>query len=290
MKIALVTYEDEGKYAGEGSSEDERLLNYLNQKGLKVSFAVWTDPEIDWQAYDQVILKSPWDYFDKINLFHRWLNLLDEKKVSLLNPTTVVRWNTNKAYLLEVEQAGFAIVPTALIPFNNKFKAAAYFQKYRTENLIVKPAVSGGAKNTFVFSQPEAAIQENKINKLLTEEAYLVQPFMPEIKTRGEWSLLFFNGRFSHAVRKVPQNGDFRVQHYFGGSIIPASPPPAVLDYALQLIKQFAPGCLYVRVDGLESASDFKLMELELIEPLLYLQADENLYANYYRALREMIW
>jgi glutathione synthase/RimK-type ligase-like ATP-grasp enzyme len=285
----LVTYEDEGKYAGEGTSEDVRLQKYLAQQGLEVSFAIWTDDTVNWQQYDQVILKSPWDYFDKVALFRQWLNSLDEQNVNLLNPTAIVRWNTDKSYLLDVQQAGFSIVPTAVIPLQSNFEALPFFETWQTETLIVKPVVSGGAKNTFAISRPDIHQYETQINKLITEEAYLVQPFMPEITTDGEWSLLFFNGHFSHAVRKLPKSGDFRVQHYFGGAIIPASPPAAVLDYAGQLVKQFAPGCLYARVDGLESAGQFKLMELELIEPLLYLLDNPELYQKYYQALRQIV-
>jgi glutathione synthase/RimK-type ligase-like ATP-grasp enzyme len=152
----------------------------------------------------------------------------------------------------------------------------------------VKPVVGGGAKNTFFLPEEQAQGYKKEIEALLKQEAYLVQPFMPEVQ-QGEWSLIFFNGQYSHAVRKVPKSGDFRVQHYFGGAIIPADPPAAILAAARQLVEQFAPGCLYARVDGLESQDMFRLMELELIEPLLYLREEPALYQNYYRALHQML-
>ena len=288
MKIALVTYDDKGKYPGEGASEDNRLCNYLTQKGLSVNFEIWTDPTVNWCQYDLIILKSPWDYFDRIEEFRNWLDLINKQPVKILNPTPVVRWNLAKSYLLEVEQAGFAIVPTVVIRQQDKFTAAPYFNRWQTDTIIVKPEVSGGAKNTFTISKTETTTFEKQINALLATENYLVQPFMPEIQTAGEWSLIFFNSQFSHAVRKVPQSGDFRVQHYFGGAIIPDSPPAAVLAYAEKLLQQFAPGCLYARVDGLESTGGFKLMELELIEPLLYLLDRKQLYDNYYQALIQL--
>ncbi|GEO06902.1 hypothetical protein AAE02nite_45660 [Adhaeribacter aerolatus] len=289
MKLALVTYNDEGKYPGEGSREDTHLHHYLSQKELEVKYEIWTNPEVNWQQYDTIILKSPWDYFDKVNLFQNWLNELDHLGVRVLNPTSVVRWNLNKEYLLAVEEAGFTIVPTQLIEQAGKFTAASYFSTWNTKNIILKPAVSGGAKNTFSISQANNQLYETQINQLLQEEAFLVQPFMPEIQNKGEWSLIFFNGQFSHSVLKVPRSGDFRVQHYFGGAIIPTTPPVYVMHYAQQLLQQFAPGCLYARVDGVESNGEFRLMELELIEPMLYLNYSEQAYKNYYLALRQML-
>ncbi|MGV3585632.1 MAG: ATP-grasp domain-containing protein [Adhaeribacter sp.] len=289
MKLALVTYADEGKYPGEGTREDAQLKEYLTKKGLDIKYEIWTDPNVNWQQYEAIILKSPWDYFDKVDLFQNWLNNLDQKKVRVLNPTSVVRWNLNKEYLLQVEKAGFATVPTSLLKQQRNFKAAPFFEIWNTDSLIVKPVVSGGAKNTFVISQSEAGIYENQLNQLLQEEAFLVQPFIPEIQSKGEYSLIFFNGYFSHCVLKVPQHGDFRVQHYFGGAIIPTSPPTHILEYAQHLLKQFAPGSLYARVDGLESNGKFRLMELELIEPLLYLLYHEKAFENYYQALRQIL-
>src|SRR5687768_16534181 len=104
MKLALVTYADEGKYPGEGSREDAQLQAYLSQKNLNIKYEIWTDSNVDWQQYQAIILKSPWDYFDKVALFQNWLNELDQKEVRVLNPTSVVRWNLNKEYLHQVEQ------------------------------------------------------------------------------------------------------------------------------------------------------------------------------------------
>jgi glutathione synthase/RimK-type ligase-like ATP-grasp enzyme len=287
--IALVTYNDEGKYPGEGTREDRRLIQYLQQKGLPVKYEVWNDPAVKWEDYEALVLKSPWDYFDQVDAFRQWLDELESKNVRVLNPTAIVRWNADKRYLLDIEKAGFAIVPTQLIPRYSSFDPEVFFQSWATEALIVKPVVSGGAKNTFLIAKPAADQYKREIQALLKQEAYLVQPFMPEVQEQGEWSLIFFNGQYSHCVRKVPQRGDFRVQHYFGGAIIPTDPPAAIREQARKLVQHFAPGCLYARVDGLESQGIFRLMELELIEPLLYLREEPVLYENYYQALQQLL-
>jgi hypothetical protein len=287
--IALVTYNDQGKYPGEGTREDQRLIQYLQAKGLEVRYEVWTDPAVRWQAYQAVVLKSPWDYFDQVEAFRRWLDELENKMVQVLNPTAIVRWNHDKRYLLDIETAGFAIVPTRILPRHGTFEPERYYEDWATDTLIVKPVVSGGAKNTFFIPREAARTFTSKVADLLKEEDFLVQPFMPQVQAQGEWSLIFFNGHYSHCVRKVPQSGDFRVQHYFGGAIIPAMPPATIREQAQHLVDHFAPGCLYARVDGLAGQDCFYLMELELIEPLLYLGEEEARYENYFRALQELL-
>lgn len=289
MKIALVTYNDAGKYPGEGAQEDQRLLHYLQNKGLDISFQIWTDPLVRWEDYEIVVLKSPWDYFDLVPQFRQWIDHLESKQVRVLNPLSVIRWNHDKRYLLDIEKAGFDIVPTRVLPAGHSLEVDQYFAQWATNTLIVKPVVSGGAKNTFAIPKAAETALLSQVESLVKQEAYLVQPFMPEVKSQGEWSLLFFNGQFSHCVRKVPQTGDFRVQHYFGGLIIPTDPPAFIREAAQGLVRQFAPGCLYARVDGLSRENRFYLMELELIEPMLYMGQDMSLYENYYQALQQLL-
>ncbi len=289
MKLALVTYNDQGNFAGEGPLEDQRLLKFLQEKGLVIQFEIWNDPNVNWEEFEAILLKSPWDYFDRFAEFTGWLGLLEKKKVRVLNPVEIVRWNCDKRYLFDIEKSGFGIVPSRLLENVQDLDLAPLFDNWQTEKLVVKPVVSGGAKNTFSIKRSEVKTYEQKLTELLKEDAYLAQPFMPEIQTEGEWSLVYFNGKFSHCVLKVPKSGDFRVQHYFGGAIIPSTPPETVLKDAEKLVQEFAKGCLYARVDGVLSNDEFKLMELELIEPLLYLQQNETLYENYYQALLQLL-
>ncbi|HSI90956.1 MAG TPA: hypothetical protein VK927_07550 [Adhaeribacter sp.] len=289
MKLALVTYHDQGNFAGEGSLEDQRLLQFLKEKGLDIQFEIWNDRQVNWTAFEAIILKSPWDYFDRFAEFSAWLDLLEKKNVRVLNPVEIVRWNCDKRYLFDIEKSGLGIVPSRLLEKEKEVNLAPLFVAWQTETIVVKPVVSGGAKNTFSIKRSEIKEYKQKLTELLTEEAFLAQPFMPEIQTEGEWSLVFFGGKFSHCVLKVPKSGDFRVQHYFGGAINAAIPPETVRKSAEKLVQEFAKGCLYARVDGVFSQDEFKLMELELIEPLLYLQENETFYENYYQALMELL-
>jgi glutathione synthase/RimK-type ligase-like ATP-grasp enzyme len=289
MKIAYVCYEDVGKYTSGLENEDKVLLEFLVGKGLNITMAVWTDTQVDWSVYDLAILKSPWDYFDKTEQFYNWLNRLEELNVPLLNPIKVVKWNSDKHYLKEIADAGLSVVPTIYLEQSEKPDLIDCFEKLHSEKLIIKPCISGGSKNTLKITRKNVAELIPVIHNYLNEEAYMVQPFLEEIETHGEWSFLFFYGEFSHSLLKKAKPGDFRVQHYLGGSIHVEAVPIHLLKSAEKYVQQFATDCLYARVDGLEVNGQFMLMELELIEPFLFLFTHEKSYENYYIALAKMI-
>ncbi|PRY13139.1 glutathione synthase/RimK-type ligase-like ATP-grasp enzyme [Pontibacter ummariensis] len=289
QQIALVTYTDKGSYAGISEEENTKLFELLQEKGLPVSFQIWDDPAVDWSQFDLVLLKSPWDYFDKIDAFYAWLDKLEQLNVRVLNPVRTVRWNADKRYLLDLQTKGVKVVPTVWLEAGTSFNAVEVFTELKAEKIIIKPAVSGGAKNTFALSPSEAVVKEEKINRLLQQESFLAQPFVEEVSTKGEWSFLFFNGKYSHTVLKAAKPGDFRVQHFYGGTVHTPEPPAALLETAQHVIDTVAKYCLYARVDGVEVAGELVLMELELIEPFLFLSTNEGAFERYYEALMAQI-
>jgi glutathione synthase/RimK-type ligase-like ATP-grasp enzyme len=288
MQIALVTYDDQGKYASSVENEDNQLRHYLMQKGLSIRPQIWTDPHVDWQAYDLAILKSPWDYFDKIELFYGWLHKMETMGLPLLNPYQIVRWNSDKHYLADIEAKGFRITPTLFLEKGQTPDLNSYFDTYACSNIVIKPCVSGGAKHTFAITREEIARTASMLQPLLQQESFMVQPFLPQIQQEGEWSFLFFNGKFSHSLLKKARSGDFRVQHYLGGTIHTDQAPAHILQEATAYVEAFAGNCLYARVDGLIIHNHFVLMELELIEPFLFLFTHPDSYENYYQALRQL--
>ncbi|MFD3002521.1 RimK family alpha-L-glutamate ligase [Pontibacter toksunensis] len=285
QQIALITYTDKGNYSGISDEENSKLLDLLKEKGLNVSFQIWDDPAVDWSRFDLIVLKSPWDYFDKIDAFYIWLGELEKLDVRVLNPVDIVRWNANKRYLLDLQEQGVKVVPTVWLEKGDTFDAAALFKTFSAEKVIVKPAISGGAKNTFALTLTEAEEKTEIINQLLQQESFLAQPFLEEIKTKGEWSFLFFNGQYSHTVLKTVKPGDFRVQHFYGGTVHTPEPPVALLVAAQHIVDKHAPGCLYARVDGVELNGALALMELELIEPFLFMAMSEGALQRYCEAL-----
>jgi glutathione synthase/RimK-type ligase-like ATP-grasp enzyme len=289
MKICLITWEDRGTYDSPVENEDPKLLKFLRQQGLDVTLEMWSDDQVNWAGYDLGIVKSPWDYFDRIGEFRSWLDRVDQAGLRLLNPADIIRWNSDKHYLADIAAEGYTVVPTQFLEPGAAFELTHLLEESEQRQLVVKPAISGGSKNTFLVNAENATAITEKLRPLLEREAFLVQPFMPEIREEGEWSLIFFGGKFSHALLKRSKQGDFRVQHYLGGSIHPGTPPAQLLRAASGIVTRFAGGCLYARVDGIYSNEVFTLMELELIEPFLFLDSDADSYGNYYAALRSAL-
>ncbi|WP_207432738.1 ATP-grasp domain-containing protein [Sabulibacter ruber] len=289
MKLALVTYDAITSYGSLSGSEDGLLTDFLTSKGLDITPEVWDNPAVNWQQYDLAIFKSPWDYFDKFPQFSAWLDRMETLGVRTLNPLATVRWNADKHYLLDVAKAGLPTVPTALLKRGVEVQLEQYFDLFQTSKLIIKPSVSGGAKNTFIVPQEEVEQVVPKLQELLADEDFLAQPFMPQIQEEGEWSFLFFNGKYSHCLLKSAKSGDFRVQHFFGGTIHPQEAPAHLLPQAQKLVDTFAQGCLYARVDGVAVGEELQLMELELIEPFLFLHTHPDALENYYQALKQLL-
>jgi glutathione synthase/RimK-type ligase-like ATP-grasp enzyme len=262
-RLALAT---SAEYA-ELLPEERPLVDALRAAGLDPVVEVWTDPSVDWSAYDAVLLRTVWDYYRLYDVFTEWLGLLDKAGVPVLNATDQVRWNGDKKYLLELRERGVAIVPSQIAAGACLREVVAGLDG---QQIVVKPTVSGNATHTVrgLAGSPELdrALDE------LPDLVYLVQPFVPEIQTDGEWSLLFFDGEFSHAVVKRPADGDYRVQASYGGQTTLIDPPTEVLDGARAALDA-ADGSTptYARVDGVVVNGRFLLMELELIEPYLFL-------------------
>lgn len=289
MTIALITYKAQERYSeGLTYNEDDELIIYLCKQGITIEKVIWDDANVDWTRYTAIVIKSPWDYHEKFDAFQNWLTRVETLGCKVLNSVDLLRWNSHKKYLLEIASAGFKVIPSAVLTSHSHETIEPFFTYFNTEKLIIKPCISAGANNTLVVSKANLATQEAILKKLLVEHDFLVQPFMPQI-TEGEWSLLFFGGVFSHALVKVPTQGDFRVQHYFGGTFERQTPSEQLLATAQAIVTQFAPDALYARVDGIMVDQMFTLMEIELIEPLLYLSVAEESYANYHRALLKQL-
>jgi len=236
-----------------------------------------------------VIIKSTWDYFiDKINLFYNWLDHLKQNNIPCLNHPDLIRWNSDKHYLLDIAWAGLNIVPTYIIEQNESFDLKQLFEKFETNELIIKPCISGGAMNTIRINSENYIEHVDQIKEWTSVEAYLVQPLKKEILTDGEWSFIFFNGKFSHQILKTAKDGEFRIQHFFGGKINTPDNNEALILEAQKYIDRFAKDALYARVDGVWSNNQFELMELELIEPYLFFYTNDLSLDNYYNAFESL--
>lgn len=253
--------------------DDAHLAASLERLGVQPVVCVWNDPAVDWSSFDAVLIRTVWDYFKHHTAFLGWLDRLDRLGVLTINDSALLRWNSDKRYLLELARHGVAVIPTRLA---SAAELPGVLAAMAGQQVVIKPSISGGAWHTLRGDAGDAALA-TAATRLPRELDYLVQPFVPEIVSEGEWSLLYFAGEFSHAVLKRPAAGDYRVQGEHGGSAELARPDAATLaaaDRALAAVAAIGHGGhAYVRVDGVVSGGRFLIMELELIEPFLHLAA-----------------
>lgn len=251
-------------------ADDDLAFGPLSDLGWKVSTVSWHDKTVDWNIFDIVVIRTTWDYQRMPDAFIEVLEKIELSTARLENSIDIVKWNLDKRYLRELEGKGLRIVPTIWDGIYDKQSFYRWTADLGTDELIVKPTVSATAAHTYRLSEFDADLVE-----VFATRPFMVQPFLSNIVTEGEYSLFYFGGEYSHAILKSPKSEDFRVQEEHGG-IITAIEPDAKLrvaaDKAFEVIR---PLPLYARVDLVRDADDeFALMELELIEPALYLRMD----------------
>jgi glutathione synthase/RimK-type ligase-like ATP-grasp enzyme len=248
--------------------DDAHLAASLRRLGIETVACVWNDPSVDWSQYDAVLMRSTWDYFQHYAAFSQWLDALP---IPTINNKALLRWNSNKRYLPELAKHGVDIIPTTIVSAKDLPHALSAMHR---QEVVIKPTISGTAWHTVRGVVGDTAM-EQAIAQLPQAFEYLVQPYLPEIVTDGEWSLIFFEGEYSHAVIKRPADGDYRVQGEFGGTARSVEPDATLIASAKQaLVASAAMGyadIAYARVDGVMTQGRFLLMELEVIEPLLHL-------------------
>jgi glutathione synthase/RimK-type ligase-like ATP-grasp enzyme len=189
----------------------------------------------------------------------------------VLNPPEMIRWNMDKRYLREIERAGFRVPKTVFLDEGTHADLAKVMHSGGFGEAVVKPTISASAYETRRIKQ--ATRQQNEwLNAMLTTRPMMVQEFIPEIQSSGEWSLIFASMEFTHAAHKVPKTGDFRVQEEHGGLHKRGNPPKQALAMAQEILQRFAPEAAYCRVDLVMRGEHAILMELELIEPLLHFE------------------
>ncbi len=257
--VAVITCADMPKPDSDGA-----LL--MQALGEPVELLSW-DADADWSRFSRVVLRSPWDYHTRLPEFLAWARRVAARS-RLLNPLPVIEWNSHKRYLFDLQRQGVAIVPTRFIE-RDEPAAAAALAAFGGAEVVVKPAVSIGAFGALRGAADSGAMADH-LRALASEGDVLLQPFLPAIAD-GEVSLIFFGGRFSHAVRKVPQTGDFRCQDLYGGVALPHEPDADERALAEAALAAAPAGWVYARVDMLRLDARPVLIELELIEPSLFL-------------------
>jgi glutathione synthase/RimK-type ligase-like ATP-grasp enzyme len=271
------------------NDDDRLLIPALAELGFTAVPAVWDAPDVCWDEFrgggGAVLVRSCWDYHYRLEEFLAWVTRLERAGVPLWNPPAVLRWNSHKGYLRDLAARGVPIVPTRWLARGRAVGLAQLLHDERWSDAVVKPAVSASAHGTWRTSFERAGADQARLDELLRAGDVMVQPFVSEVSDAGEWSILFLDGQFSHAVLKRPAGPDYRVQWEFGGTA-ESMVPPANLVADAEAVMAAVPGDpVYARVDGVERDGRLMLMELELIEPHLFLGWDPGAAARLAEAI-----
>lgn len=278
VEIALVTerrYEavtQQTPYLANIFEEDRLLQEALARRGIQTQRVDWSREGVDWNGFGAVVLRTPWDYFDRFEAFTAWLARL-ETHPCVLNDLGTLRWNIDKHYLADLEAAGLPIVPTAFVERGEGTSLADAMAGLETDAVVYKPAVSGAARETYRVRPGQGAEHAERFAALTGDRSMMVQPFMPSILEHGEVTVVAMQGRPTHGLVKKAKAGDFRVQDDHGGTLhshVPSSDELALTEAALSVR---GPVPVYGRVDMVrDEAGVARIMELELIEPELWLR------------------
>lgn len=258
--------------------------DYARLLGNNAIFIDWTKAD-DFGGFDLVTPLLAWGYPRDCRRWFALLDRLEAENVRVSNPVSILRWNSDKAYLAELDAAGIPSVPTIWCPLLDRVALEDARKSFNVETVIVKPPISGGADGTFRLNRGDS------VPDSVAGQRMMIQPYLPNIAEEGEYSLFYFAGAFSHSILKRPAKGDFRVQEQYGGREEAIIAPDGALMLAQQALAATAKinksGPLaYARVDILRDDNGvFRLMELELIEPSLFLRFAPDAGAAFAQAL-----
>lgn len=266
MKIALASCQD----LPDWEVDDQPLREELARRASFEEHP-W-DAQVDWSRFDAVLIRTTWDYSERVQDFVRWAEHVGRAS-RLFNPVEVVRWNTDKRYLRQLEQRGVPMAPTLWIEPGQRFDVAEAMDERGWPKAFLKPVVGASARLTLPFTDPsvgQAFLEEC----LARGEAMMLQPYLSRVEERGELSALLFDGRLSHGVRKIPMPGDYRVQDDYGASDFPEQLAPEQVGLVERICAALPfEELLYARVDLLEGeAGELLVTEVELVEPSLFLR------------------
>lgn len=269
--------------------DDELMVAPLLQRGIEVVFVPWRQPT-DWTAFQAVIVRSPWDYQTHCAEFLAVLRTIDRSGTPLWNPLLLMEWNLHKSYLLELAAQGIPIVPTVRGKNLTAETLRALPDHWNCSEIIIKPIIGAGASRTHRLRAPWTEFAERAAVADHYNAEYLAQPFLSSITEEGEFSLIYFQSRLSHAILKTPRAGDFRSQEEFGSRLQEITPDNELREHGDRVLAALPGRPLYARVDLIRHAGGFSLMEVELIEPALYLSKSQGAAERFAEALQSHLF
>ena len=252
--------------------EANYLTKALESENLTVERTFWDNPDYDWTQTRAVVFRTVWDYFERFQEFQEWLERVSKLTI-FINPLALIQWNIDKHYLSDLEQKEITIVPTYFVDTGKHQSLKMVCEQQKWKDIVIKPAISGAAFHTYLIREEQLQQYEALFRELVAERDMLVQEYLPTIRTKGEASLMVFNGNYTHAILKRAKEGDFRVQDDFGGTVHPYTPTSGEIAFAELIFSKCEPLPAYGRADIVwDEAGNHLLSELEIIEPELWVR------------------
>lgn len=248
--------------------EDNLLIQGFRDQGQEAEPVIWNDPAVDWDQFDIALIRSTWDYLDERAQFLKVLSEVDASNCKLFNPLAAIRWNIDKHYLFDLEKWGVPIIPTLLASDFDVDRLSGLMTENRSGSVILKPTVGLGGSHSHRVPFHELKDTLEKLEIAHPQQEYLVQPYLEEVVTEGEWSFIYFNRQLSHVLLKKPAPGDYRVQGIYGGTVQAIEPSKEDIQQAEDVMQKILFDILYARLDFVRAGGRLSIMEVELIEPI----------------------
>jgi len=286
--------------------DDQIAVDDLRKHGFQVEPVFWGCPVQSLERFDLIIIRSPWDYMESSALrqnFLDWIDSLEQLKTPVYNPPALMKWLVDKHYLQDLHASGVNIVPTVYVERNGEIDLAELIMK--KGQFILKPCISAsGVGLLHIKTEEDAKTHQKEINEGLKSNAYMLQDFIPEITSQGEWSLIFIGGQYSHAVHKKPKRGSILIHAEQGGTLSFISPKDEIVNFAKAAFQKVLPAfeksvgikfsdpdpILYLRLDIIETSSGMVLSECEGVEPELFFRANPNAKTLFRKALESRLF
>jgi len=271
-RVAFLTLSDPTGFV----MDDDLAVAPLAKRGWQVETLPWNRPGVDWKRYQLVVVRSTWDYQHHSDKFLDVLATIERSGVRLENGSEIARWNMRKTYLRDLATRGVEIAPTFWRERLGAGELSPLFEELRSDEAVIKPVMSGNAEGAWRLDRGRVKDLAFEIEAYFADRPLMLQPFQRGIVEEGEYSMIYLNGVHSHSILKIPKRGDFRVQEEHGSKIIPVSPEPGLRAAGDAAIAAIGQKLLYARADLVRSDDTFRVMELELVEPALYLRTESG--------------
>lgn len=284
-----LNFKEDDKLIQNAIQEDNYVKIALENLGLKVTRLPWDDSNFNWSSTKTILFRTTWDYAVRFPEFSAWLNKVS-KLTKLLNSEAIICWNIDKHYLLDLQKNGVNICESYFVEKGEKRSLKELVTKYKLNEFVLKPCISGGARHTYKINLETLNLHEKIFSELILNEALILQPFQHNIVSKGEISFMVMNGKFTHAVIKNAKEGDFRVQDDFGGSVKNYTPTETEINFAENTVKACNELPIYARVDAFtDNNGKLALAELELIEPELWFRNHPKSAEELAKGIQELI-